>query len=159
MIMGLRPFRGRCLGVQPVPRTSGQPHEPISPARPDCFTIRPHRSWRLYLVPMSRPEGSEPSSARLFWAQRHASSCTSLPTALPRVGSAFLVLTAPLAMAAAAPADRPSGRLAASAMSRVPRTGQATTAIRRSLHIEDQLPVKDGYRALIAAAIVGAGQV
>jgi hypothetical protein len=44
-------------------------------------------------------------------------------------------------------------------MSRFPRTGQATTAIRRSLHIGDQLPVKDDYRALIAAAIVGAGQV
>jgi tRNA(His) guanylyltransferase len=40
-----------------------------------------------------------------------------------------------------------------------PRTGQATTAIRRSLHIEDQLPVKDDYRALIAAAIIGAGQL
>jgi tRNA(His) guanylyltransferase len=40
-----------------------------------------------------------------------------------------------------------------------PRTAQATTAIRRSLHVEDQLPVKDDYRALIAAAIIGAGQV
>lgn len=30
-----------------------------------------------------------------------------------------------------------------------PRTGIQTTAIRRTLHINDQLPVKDEYRALV----------
>ncbi len=38
-----------------------------------------------------------------------------------------------------------------------PRTGKATTAIRRELQIDDQLPVKDEYRALIAAAISSPG--
>ena len=60
-------------------------YAPSSPASPDRLTSRPHRSWRPYLRPMSLPEGSEPSSARLSWAQRHASSCTSRPADLRRV--------------------------------------------------------------------------
>jgi tRNA(His) guanylyltransferase len=39
-----------------------------------------------------------------------------------------------------------------------PRTGQATTAIRRKLRIDDQLPVKDDYRALITTAITSPAQ-
>jgi len=39
-----------------------------------------------------------------------------------------------------------------------PRTGQATTAIRRELQVDDQLPVKDEYRALVQTAITCAGQ-
>lgn len=34
-----------------------------------------------------------------------------------------------------------------------PRTGTETVAIRRRLHINDQLPVKDEYRAMVTAAV------
>lgn len=34
-----------------------------------------------------------------------------------------------------------------------PRTGTETIAIRRRLHIDDQLPVKDEYRAMVTAAV------
>lgn len=34
-----------------------------------------------------------------------------------------------------------------------PRTGATATALRRRLRVDDQLPVKDGYRALVTAAI------
>lgn len=34
-----------------------------------------------------------------------------------------------------------------------PRTGNQTTATRRTLHINDQLPVKDEYRALVMQAL------
>jgi tRNA(His) guanylyltransferase len=36
-----------------------------------------------------------------------------------------------------------------------PRTGGGTTAIRRQLQINDQLPMKDDYRAMVASAIKG----
>jgi tRNA(His) guanylyltransferase len=35
-----------------------------------------------------------------------------------------------------------------------PRTGTETTAIRRRLHVDDELPAKDEYHALVAAAIM-----
>jgi tRNA(His) 5'-end guanylyltransferase len=37
-----------------------------------------------------------------------------------------------------------------------PRTGAETTAVRRRLHLDNELPVKDEYRALVTAAITPA---
>lgn len=34
-----------------------------------------------------------------------------------------------------------------------PRTGTETTAVRRRLHVNDQLPMKDEYRAMVTAAV------
>jgi tRNA(His) 5'-end guanylyltransferase len=39
-----------------------------------------------------------------------------------------------------------------------PRTGTETTAVRRRLHVNDQLPMKDEYRAMITAAVTSEWQ-
>jgi hypothetical protein len=109
MIMGLRPFRGRCLGVQPVPRTAGKPHEPISPARPDCFTIRPQplvaaipgpdvpaREKRAVLSPVIL--GPTPCFQLYLLTHRSATSCLDLYRA-----------DRPVGCGRRRPADRPSG--------------------------------------------------
>jgi hypothetical protein len=58
-----------------------------SPAMPDRFTRRPHRSCRPYWRAISRPLGSEPSLARLASAQCHACRRISRLALLRRPGS------------------------------------------------------------------------
>jgi hypothetical protein len=59
------------------PGSSGSRPGANSPAAPDCLTRRPHRSCRPYWRAISRPLGSEPSSARYASAHSHARLCRS----------------------------------------------------------------------------------
>jgi hypothetical protein len=66
-----------------------------SPASPGRLTRRPHRSCRSCSRPMSRPEGSAPSPARLASAH-YACSCNSRdtpPCTTRRCGAGFHPLT------------------------------------------------------------------